>query len=329
MLSQGVTHEPEPYISISDIPPFNFPDFRRLSMVIKAYYDGSGKASADSVALTLGGFSGTQRAWELFGPKWAAILRRGGIKHWHTTDAMTCSKDFDRLDWDADKAVATLDSIIELICEVSSYKLAPEERLCGHVATVFLDDYRHLKGQSNRYLRRPEDICINGAVGPAINNTQYSTLLIYFDQNERLQPVFHRVWQKGRAKAKTIQREWALKVETICELDSRKYYELQLADALAWIVNKNHVLRMTGAPQELGTSASNRVLKILLACMPDYAIFDHAQMIRAFPADAEKYRHYTHAMAFGTEKDRAALQAQDPQSFAEWLDIRSPRNPNG
>ena len=60
----------------------------------------------------------------------------------------------------------------------------------------------------------------------------------------------YQVWQKGLAKRNTRQREWAVKVAAISELDSRLFPELQAADLMAWLINKYHTLRLTAGDSD-------------------------------------------------------------------------------
>lgn len=314
MLSQEVTLEP--YISITRISPFNRPDPARRYVMLKAYYDGSEIRGAESRVLTLGGLSGSAAAWENFVPRWRKELEASGLRYWHTTDAMACKNDFSRDDWDADIAAVTLDALLDVICDAGSFRLPQERRLRAHFATVFLDDYDKVK-LFNPNLRPAEAICVNGAVGPVVTNPDNSDILLYFDQNESFKNEMYRVWQKGKKSPKTIQREWALRVEAISDLDSRKYTELQAADAIAWVISRNHSARLERAPQRLARIANARAMKIFMAMYPDNAVYGFDRVALDYPAAEENNRYIKHVVTFGTEREIRELHLELEEPYED------------
>jgi hypothetical protein len=333
MLSREVTHEPR--VSIVKISPFNLPDPSRRYVVIKAYFDGSGQHRAqqrgatsatagtgqsDAKALTLGGFSGSEEAWADFLRRWHHVLQENEISHWHTTDAMRCAGYYSKVPgWTAIRAVAVFDSLLRVITACGDYRLSADQRLRTFVSTVYLDDYARIHAEVPD-LRPPHAICVNACVGPVVKEeVPPSSILLYFDRNERFKRQMHRVWEQGITRPKTSQHWWAVKVATICELDSRQFMELQAADLVAWLVSRYHTLRLSEGDSSSVSLYFRRIRRklhrLVTATNATYEVFNYDRIRADYPAGYEIHRQLVHLRVFGTKKQRLRSSIRPEQQI--------------
>ena len=98
----------------------------RLYLMLRGYYDGSGKPE-DSEVVTLTGVVASESVWERFEPEWHEALTRHGASVLHMKEAMALKGLFSSEDGWTDKKVDAL--LIDLWCVIGKFRWNPERGL--------------------------------------------------------------------------------------------------------------------------------------------------------------------------------------------------------
>lgn len=220
---------PLPYLSLMSINGLHSPSETRVHMALQVYYDGSGHDRC----ITLCGVAATEDVWKRFEPRWSATLEAHNVKdnHLHMCDLMQLTEDFRRENgWDESKRLALLLDLWKVISEFQA------EHLIAYSCTVMMQDWRRCKEETPK-LCSPQSICVNFCAGGLHlhegGSKEPFPLLLYFDKNEKFMHKINRVWQRRRRRRNNIFNQ----IGTIENADWR-FYPIQLADMIAWTMNR-------------------------------------------------------------------------------------------
>lgn len=220
-----------------------------LAMLIKAYYDGSGKSDANSGCrfLTLAGYAGTQDAWLFFEERWTRVLARWSARGdvapigcLHMADAHHLYQDFaPERGWDEAK-------VRQLVRDLFNEALSPtcwefRRTFAGASCTVNLGDFRKARDDRpslpDKY-KDPESICVSVVLDRALGlfippGTRShlpadAEVELVFDQNESFRKTIQRVHDVR--KREPVFRN----IVNISAANSRRATPLQAADMVAW-----------------------------------------------------------------------------------------------
>ncbi|MGA2965104.1 MAG: DUF3800 domain-containing protein [Terriglobales bacterium] len=148
------------------------------------------------------------------------------------TDLMCFSRNFSRRHgWDEIRRKSLLMGLFNVI---GSFRGA-SYHLLARSCTVLLDDWRLAK-EKLPVLPSPEAMCVNFCVGglylPKECVDEEKPVLLFFDRNEKFMHTVRRVWERRKKRPGKFGQ-----IGTIRQISS-VHYPLQIADLLAWIVNR-------------------------------------------------------------------------------------------
>jgi hypothetical protein len=195
------------------------------------YFDGSGKEDSDYI--TLAGCAADKDHWVSLEGSWESILEKHSVPYMHMQEAVSCSGVFDGWGFDRVEVLTA-----ELMLVVSSLR----DSMRVFVCTVCMADYR--KWTSRLRMPPADRMCsrwtfdsaamwYGGFPIPVLDKID-----VIYDRNEPFLKHVYRDW-KGPKKDRLRKPFWDL-VNTVAPVDCRKTPALQLADMMAWSVNRSH-----------------------------------------------------------------------------------------
>lgn len=224
---------------------------------IIAFYDGSiGHRDGRRHSVTLAGYAARREVWDEFEPLWRGVLadssNRPPCEALHMRTAMTLNKEFSaRNGWTKSRVQSLLMDLSNKCLSPLGWRESVEDGLVGASCTVTLDDYARAQ-QDCPYLRgmEPEEVCVNCLAevalkmlpeDPAGTCGKRGSLHMYFDRNEKFMHKLNAPWLQRRLRGGPL-----LLIEKIEAADSAMHPGLQAADYLAWLTNRDRILRDAG-----------------------------------------------------------------------------------
>ena len=256
--------------------PINHIKDDQLFMILRTYFDGSGKADDPQHRfITLACCAASESSWEGFEQKWKAALGMATFMHMKEAMASPPRGHFSTWEWDE------IEGLVERLVSV----IRGANQL-GLVSYMFSVDLRAYQKWTHRLLleKRPEYECASwcfyraaecyrdglaAAGGPVIKGG----IDAYFDKGEQYMNSIYRHWSR-----KDYKRRYPILdlVRSVQPVDMRETPGVQLADMLAWSRN-----RLLSQPSE-GLKA--RISEAILGSISRKAVFvneDQFQSVHA------------------------------------------------
>lgn len=192
-------------------------------MPMTVYVDGSGTHD-DSDILTLATCVMDSELIEAFNGAWNQELQRFGLEALHLRTLNRSASGANQL-------------IGELIKVLSRFS---QEFLYVRTCSVVIADYREAKLRSAS-LKPAEllcvDVCLGGLSIPEKDGGKDDVITVQFDRGEPFQRYMHEAWRNGRKGPRSSQG-WPRQVQDIQTANSATTPGLQVADLLAWALNR-------------------------------------------------------------------------------------------
>jgi hypothetical protein len=218
--------------SLADLSASNLIAEGHIFIVLKMYFDGSGKDDLRTKFLTLGGFASGEREWNYFDTEWAKILRdRGNPGYMHMTDAFAFRGQFKG--WDLDKAIFLAYGLVGLLMEM------PKNSFHGFRCTVDLPAYRYWQALNS--LPSAPRVC---------SRFLFSKAYVWFSESPtRLLEKIDVIYDRDEDFLRHIDADWRNKkirrrypwwdlINTVAPANSKLTPALQAADMLAWAASR-------------------------------------------------------------------------------------------
>ena len=242
--------------------------------MLSVFIDGSGKTDGTHSTLTLACVAVSELVRPEFEAGWQQALRSLGLSCWHTTDAKRLWRS------EPNVFVKTVDSLFRAL------EPFRDKRFWTYSATVVLRDYARASAEIR--LRPPEALCVDGSVGSlGYKDDKDLPIVLYFDQGEEFQRHLQVVWNKARAQKREWRyrrpRGWPWQIDAIQKTDSRSCCGIQVADLLAWIVNRHESLaRNPFAPQLERAEAESWAVSTNLFFKHVHKLFDYGYIVKRY-----------------------------------------------
>ena len=255
-------------------------DPKKLYLMLRGYYDGSGKKE-DSRYLTLTGVVASESVWEAFEKRWTQVLVKHNVGCFHMTDAMTLRRDFSPTNgWDDDK----VDKLIRDLFNVLGEFRANPDNLSNLVVlscTIDMHDYRRADDE-NKVRLEPEAICVNFCFQLPRDidepDRQYPEIVLVFDMNECFQRMITRVWQDVKSHNEAgwpkQVRDIVSRARELISTGSSNNCPMQAADMIAWIMNNLQI-----NPER--TAAWNIAMVAMIE--HHFTAYDYTKLIEEYP----------------------------------------------
>jgi hypothetical protein len=211
---------------------------------MKSYFDGSGNfEDRRSDYLTLVGF--VTKAWPSFESRWEATLQEHGAPGYlHMREATKLADGFSvKNGWEENRVNDLIVSVIQSVRDLAL------KDLFAFSCTVDLQVHRKLLKTEPDLMKAPH-ICASHCFGKLLDHEREHnpglalTFEVFFDRDEKFFPVIHRMWQrrwkKGRVRARVPNLFQCL--ASMASVNSRDVYPCQLADLLAWLINRKYTV---------------------------------------------------------------------------------------
>ena len=256
-------------------------DPERLYLMLRGYYDGSGKKE-DSRYLTLTGMIASESVWEAFEKRWSQVLRNHNVGRFHMTDAMTLQQDFHPdYGWNDKKVDNLIRDLFNVLGEFRSHPENSQSNLVAISCTIDMNDYRKAEAEMKVRLE-PEAICVNYCFKLPRDidepDKTHAEIVLVFDRNECFQRMIYRVWQdfKGKRDAgwpKQV-RDILSRDRELVEVGTSNVAPLQAADMIAWIMNNRQINPDRTAPWNYG---------VVMMIEHHFTFYDYTKLIESYP----------------------------------------------
>lgn len=226
-----------PHLSIATLSAFNLPRKGKVSVVLKAYYDGSGKSNDRGCRyVTLAGYVAPGDQWQQIESLWETALLKHprcplsdrGNPYFHAKEVFHSKKGF--LNW-------TAKEIQDLLSDLYNV-LGAQGRMgmIGFSCTVRKKDYEVFKVEVPG-VRSIETMCVDHCLSNSFRHPNRGNgMEIYGDRDEPFLPILDAAW---RRKVNGKRTDWASEVLHVGPVEDMRYsYALQCADLLAWTANR-------------------------------------------------------------------------------------------
>lgn len=205
---------PKRWISICELSAYNsFLEGHQL-IVLKSYFDGSGK-SADPQCrfLTLVGYVAPPAVWPPFEAKWRAILKKYRVEYLHANEErlrgnpLLVAEQLEAIDAARHGGMRTVGAILDLEAHRTlslEFALPASGRICAEYCL-------------NELLRQANSVCC------------------FFDQGEEFYKEVNPYWERKEAP------DWCphlQRVRELAQVNQAKFPGIQAADLFAWHVNR-------------------------------------------------------------------------------------------
>jgi hypothetical protein len=213
-----------------------------LAVVLKGYYDGSGKPDdRNATHLTLAGFVGTFAAWERLEQAWTSVLKDHRIRYLHMSEAWSFTGEYSG--W-------TTERLQRLLVDIQNRcfaKIGWEDfafQFNGVACTINLTDWRRVKEEYPGCLPgRAEALCVNQVIhyslmGIPLTEAQQrtGTMELFFDKGEHFLHEVNRLW---RVKPSRRLKPPLNLIVAVVPVDMESSPAIQAADYLAWNTNRS------------------------------------------------------------------------------------------
>lgn len=207
-------------------------------MAVRAYFDGSGSPRTKAEQyLTLGSYSGSEKAWQYIEPKWQAALKEFGAPYLHMREAMFLKGPFHKSNgWDSKRVMQLVAKLADVINCYDERTLLP----CAF--SVGMDRYRNAASTaSTGQVLRAATVCavqccqrILGALVPDSTDAN-ATINIYRDSNDLYLGDLLRDWKSPKIRRSQLILE---RINMIASAEMKVTPGIQMADLLAWSVHR-------------------------------------------------------------------------------------------
>ena len=184
--------------------------------MFRAYLDES---YSDRV-FSIGGYFGSERAWEGFDSEWKDVLDRYSLSVFHASEWESLYGEFQG--WSLDKKISC---IRELIAVIANHEII------GIHSAISLRDYEQLFPLDSE--DSPYFLCFQSCIGEIaiFAGEQQEDVAFIFDQKPEVEYRAMRLFNFAKTHDDWLDRQW---LGTITFADKRKFLPLQAADGLAY-----------------------------------------------------------------------------------------------
>lgn len=219
--------------------------------MIECFFDDSGKESdANHRFVCIAGYLAHDQFWYGFTQRWRHLLLKHGIPAVHMREWEGVRKAHH---WSLDYGHRILGEFIALIREFS---------LIGFGMAVDAEVWRKLSPERRKSFGDAQEFCFQRIIRRVVDRMEKA------GEREPLAIVFDQDFQFARPRLRLMEhihkrdRRLAEQLSAISFADSRRYYQLQAADILAW-ETRRHLVNRSGA------QAETEGWKELFAALPD------------------------------------------------------------
>ena len=211
------------------VSPFNLPRSTRLSMAIKAYFDGSGKTRDPQARfVTLAGYYGNEAQWLQFESDWNQILQKYDIPFVHMRELVPGNGPYVPRFKNNPNERSQL--IRDCALVIRANNLSPVSCVAGLIENVTAR--RNLADFS---LVKAELMCVDYCLAMMILGTAKDQILLYFDRDEGFAPELQRMYQNKKRRGKSFLKD----INAPISVDMSQVPGVQAADILAWSLNRH------------------------------------------------------------------------------------------
>lgn len=194
-------------------------------MVVRAYFDGSGKAHDPNIdCVALAGYIGTEQVWQEFEVAWQGLREKYGVDFvFHTSASYGGQAPYDKLHPKA-RALMRLD-LIEILREFN------KKDFSAVAYAVSLPEYRAIQ----KTLPTPEYICGSSCLDALCKEVPAEHgLQVFYDRGESFLTELQDRWRNKKERARDPRLN---RINVFSQVDDwRDYPALQAADYLAYCV---------------------------------------------------------------------------------------------
>lgn len=205
-------------------------------MVLKAYYDGSGKFHDPGCRkVGLAGYVGSEDQWAALESAWQIALEKHpcpksdrGNPYFHAKELF--HRQLGYKGWTDSMVRALVGDLQKVLSEQGRVNLI------GFSCTVDKAGYHKAK-TAIPSLRPIPHMCLDHCIGNSFRHEKIASgMQIYFDRGEEFEPILKAEWEEVKDGQRTW---WAKDVLHIGPVEDMRYsYALQASDFLAWTCNR-------------------------------------------------------------------------------------------
>ncbi len=218
-----------PYIRMRDARGSCFDE---LLVVVKAYFDDSGKlGNPGELAAVVGGLIATVDEWDKLEPEWFAVICRYKVKEFKAADLQNRLNDY--RGWDEKKEQTFRQ---ELHAVIDKYIRNPSKPLA---ACLPLSQWEQLdQAKKAEWGNDPFFVCLQHAITMSADHAsrlEYDAVEIFCDEEERFHDMAEIVY---KACKKHLGPSLGGLLTQYSMIDSKKYAGIQVADLIAYEARK-------------------------------------------------------------------------------------------
>jgi hypothetical protein len=213
-------------------------------MLMKTYFDGGNKVDKRFDRISLAAVCGTRNQWKRFETDWNKVLYLHKAEFLHTTDAISLNNSFSvEKGWSKKRVDLLIDDCVSVLkkhMEIPPDRQGPvRPGIFAVTLTIRFDEWLEAHKESpNSIPDTIEEVCVTELLSFAFRWGHLrgaKSYELYFDQGEPFYGHIRDRFDKPRAKQDIGMMN---KVNHLGESDMRVNPPLQLADLLAWSINK-------------------------------------------------------------------------------------------
>jgi len=222
-----------------------------IFMLVRGQYDGGNEANSLIYShVTLAALYGTTAAWKPFDHAWPEMLKRNRADYLHTTDLMTFNGPYSK-GWDDRRRNLFLNECADVITRLAQNphtKKTALSVLVPYSVTIDLKDFKRIQAE---FTDGPQDATDGLATQALSEIVQFCQSIngdfihMVFDRNEPyIGHVRNRINNPKYVKGtRDGGFDFARRIPSVTEADSRSIAGLQAADFLAWCVTRKGEIR--------------------------------------------------------------------------------------
>ena len=211
---------PQTFVGLRDLI------FGDVAVLIKSFFDGSGKGSDQSGYVALVCHSASKTDWDRFEEAWKDALKQKGVKgRFHAAEVVNGKGEFES--WCLPKRASLIDHMLGV--------LQSADYIRGVVYAVSIDAHNHPK--KLRPIPTIGDICARGTLQSVGLEYPKDDLSLVFDRTEEFRKHVQKLWDQNKNTTGALAR-----IVDIDAADSNKVCALQGTDLSAWYVRNEWMI---------------------------------------------------------------------------------------
>lgn len=229
---------------------------RRMSLVLHAYFDESGKYQ-DSDFICLAGYISDDDRWSVFCTEWAGLLAKHHIPYVHMKNFMVLQGEYKELGWTADHRDMVLREFFDVI---------RRNIMAAFLIGFDAKHYRSMSVEARKCFGDPVVFCFQRLIESVVKRVSRlgseTKVVMVFDDDEDYAMRCYRLW----CDLRTSTPEMGTYIPSVCFADDKVFAPLQGADILA------HQTRRFMLDLVAGTSPREAFIDLLTSPNPAYGI---------------------------------------------------------